>query len=142
MSTDGMLQPWGSFDKYCEYIYINIMSLIEMIGLWTSVYVIIPPHARVMKLYEGLSKAPCRGISVLTHWSRVTHICVGDLTIIGLDNGLSIGRRQAIIRVNDGLLITWPLGTNFQENYSNYSRKCIWECRLENGGHFVSASMC
>ena len=21
-------------------------------------------------------------------------------------------------------------------------RKCIWKCRLENGGHFVSASMC
>ena len=22
-----------------------------------------------------------------------------------------------------------------------YSRKCIWNCRLKNGGHFVSASM-
>ena len=25
----------------------------------------------------------------LTHWGRVTHICVGNLTIIGSDNGLS-----------------------------------------------------
>ena len=25
----------------------------------------------------------------LTHWGRVTHICVGKLTIIGSDNGLS-----------------------------------------------------
>ena len=33
----------------------------------------------------------------LTHQSRVTHICVGKLTIIGSDNGLSPGRRQAII---------------------------------------------
>ena len=33
----------------------------------------------------------------LTHWRRVTHICVGNLTIIGSDNGLSLGRRQAII---------------------------------------------
>ena len=33
----------------------------------------------------------------LTHWGRVAHICVGDLTIIGSDNGLSPGRRQAII---------------------------------------------
>ena len=33
---------------------------------------------------------------LLTHWGRVTHICVGNLTIIGLDNGLSPGRRQAI----------------------------------------------
>ena len=27
----------------------------------------------------------------------MTHICVGKLTIIGSDNGLSPGRRQAII---------------------------------------------
>ena len=33
----------------------------------------------------------------LTYWGRVTHICVGKLTIIGLDKGLSHGRRQAII---------------------------------------------
>ena len=33
----------------------------------------------------------------LTHWGRVTHICVSKLTIIGPDNGLSPGRRQAII---------------------------------------------
>ena len=31
------------------------------------------------------------------HWGRVTHICVSNLTIIGSDNGLSPGRRQAII---------------------------------------------
>ena len=34
---------------------------------------------------------------VLTHWGRVTHTCVNKLTIIGSDNGLSPGRRQAII---------------------------------------------
>ena len=33
----------------------------------------------------------------LTHWGRVTHICVSKLTSIGSDNGLSPGRRQAII---------------------------------------------
>ena len=33
----------------------------------------------------------------LTHWGRVTHICVGNLTTIGSDNGLSPDRRQAII---------------------------------------------
>ena len=25
----------------------------------------------------------------LTHWGRVTHLCVGNLTIISSDNGLS-----------------------------------------------------
>ena len=33
----------------------------------------------------------------LTHWGRVTHICVRKLATIGSDNGLSPGRRQAII---------------------------------------------
>ena len=51
----------------------------------------------------------------LTHWGRVTHICVDNLTIIGSDNGLSPGRRQAIIWTNAGILLIGPLGTNFSE---------------------------
>ena len=51
----------------------------------------------------------------LTHWGRVTHICVSKLTIIGSDNGLSPGRRQAIIWTNAGILLIRTLGTNFSE---------------------------
>ena len=51
----------------------------------------------------------------LTHWGRVTHICVSNLTIFVSDNGLSPGRRQAIIWNNNGLLLIEPLGTNFSE---------------------------
>ena len=51
----------------------------------------------------------------LTHWGRVTHICVSELTIIGSDNGLSPGRRQAIIWNNAGLLLIESSGTNFSE---------------------------
>ena len=51
----------------------------------------------------------------LTHWGRVTHICVSKLTIIGSDNGLSPGRRQAIIWTNAGILLIGPLGTNFSD---------------------------
>ena len=51
----------------------------------------------------------------LTHWGRVTHICVSKLTIIGSDNGLSPGRRQAIFWTNAGILLIWTLGTNFSE---------------------------
>ena len=45
----------------------------------------------------------------------MTHICVSELTIIGSDNGLSPGRRQAIILYNAGLLLIEPLGTNIIE---------------------------
>ena len=51
----------------------------------------------------------------LTHWGRVTHIYVSDLTNIGSDNGLSPARRQAIIWTNAGILLIEPLGTNFSE---------------------------
>ena len=51
----------------------------------------------------------------LTHWGRATHICVGKLTIIGSDNDLSPGRRQAIIWTSAGILLIGPLGTNFSE---------------------------
>ena len=45
----------------------------------------------------------------------MTHICVFKLTIIGSDNGLSPGRRQAIILTNAGILLIGPLGTNLSE---------------------------
>ena len=51
-----------------------------------------------------------------THWGRVKHIYVSRLTITGSDNGLSPGRRQAIIWTNAGILLIGTLGTNFSEN--------------------------
>ena len=85
-------------------------------------------------------------IVALTHWGRVVHICVGNLTIIGSNIGLSPGRHQAIIWTNAGIFSIWLLGTNFSEISIKietfHSMKCIWKCRLENGGHFVLASMC
>ena len=51
----------------------------------------------------------------LTHWGRVRHICVGNPTIIGSDNGLSPGRRQAIIWTNAGTPgnnLQWNLNLN------------------------------
>ena len=56
----------------------------------------------------------CKSTS-LTHWERVTHICVSKLTIIDSDNGLSPGRRQAIIWTNAVILLIGPIGTYFNE---------------------------
>ena len=51
----------------------------------------------------------------LTLWGRVTHICVGNLTISGSDNGLAPNRRQAIIWTNAGILLIGPLRTAFSD---------------------------
>ena len=55
------------------------------------------------------------GIDLLTHWSWVMHICVGNLTIIGPDYGLSPGQRQAIIWTNAGRFLIGPWGINISE---------------------------
>ena len=54
-------------------------------------------------------------LTLLTHWGPMTHICVSKLTIIGSCNGLSSGRRQAIIWSNARISLIGPLGTNFSE---------------------------
>ena len=51
----------------------------------------------------------------LTHWGPVMLICVGNLAIIGSDNGLSPARRQAIIWTKAVILLIGPLGMNFSE---------------------------
>ena len=76
----------------------------------------------------------------------MTHICVCKLTIIGSENGLSPGRRQAIIWTNAGILSFGPLGTNFSEIlveiYVFSFKKIYLKLSSGNDGHFVSGSMC
>ena len=48
---------------------------------------------------------------------------------------------------NVGILLIRPRGTNFNNEISIAIhalslKKSIWKCRLENGGHFVLATMC
>ena len=45
----------------------------------------------------------------------MTHLCVNKWTTIGSDNGLSPGRRQAIIWTNAGKLLIKPSETNVSE---------------------------
>ena len=69
------------------------------------------PEPALTEIYDAIG---CHQ-ATLTHWGRATHICVGKLTTIGSDNGLSPDRRQAIIRTNAGILLIRHLGTNFSE---------------------------
>ena len=71
-------------------------------------------HA-IFQTSQKVRQFDCRNSERLTHWGRVTHICVVNLVIIGSDNGLSPGRRQAIFWSNDGILLIVPPGTNFSE---------------------------
>ena len=84
--------------------------------------------------------------SVLTHWGRATHICVGKLTTIDSDNGLLLGRRQAIIWTNAGILLIGPWRTNFSEILIGIQTFLFKKMHLKMSSAkwrpFVSASMC
>ena len=55
-------------------------------------------------------------IKSLTHWSRVTHMCVNEITTIGSDNGSSPGRHQAIIWTKARILLIGHLGKKLKWN--------------------------
>ena len=63
-------------------------------------------------LPEGTKPLP---ETMLTHWGRVTHICISKLIIIGSNNGLSPCRRQDIIGTNAGIVLIGPIVTNCSE---------------------------
>ena len=73
-----------------------------------------------------------RVLLTLTHWGRVTHVCVGNLTIIGSDNGLLPGRRQAIIWTTAWTLLIKSLVTSFSEIFNQNSVIFIQENAFEN----------
>ena len=87
---------------------------------WANVFVEYPVRAsqlllRLTEWQEVKSALIPWQNTTISHWGRVTYICVDNLTIIGSDNGLAPGRRQAIIRTNAGILLFGPLGKNFNE---------------------------
>ena len=93
--------------SFFEWLTINVLYLV------LHVCILEPCHHWFVKACHLFTTYTLQHI--LTHWGRVTHICVSKQTIIGSDNGLSPGRRQAIIWTNAGLLLIGTLGTNFSE---------------------------
>ena len=95
------VRSWN--DRHTRYFYFRILR--------NGSNKIIVIHIKVVmaqsKLYiQGLIIVPAhRATQLLPHWGRVTHIYVNEPTIIGSDNALSSGRRQAIIWTNAGILL-------------------------------------
>ena len=91
----------GSPHTWKDSLYIEM-------GHWWLHSIEYQPWALIFSLLSGLNVW-------LTHWGRMMHICIGNLTTIGSDNGLAPHRRQAIIWTNAGILLIRTLGTNFNE---------------------------
>ena len=114
IGSDNGLAP----DRRQAIIWTNDgILLIEPLSTNVGEIVIEIPTFSFKKMYLKISSGKwrpfCRDLNVLTHWGRVTHICVSKQTIIGSDNGLLPNWRQAIIWTNAGILLIGTLGTNF-----------------------------
>ena len=63
------------------------------------------------------------------------YACISKLSIIGSDNDLSLGQRQAIIWINAGILLIGPVETNFNGilikihtfSFNKIQLKIFWE---------------
>ena len=102
-----------SYDK--QYSLWNNFNNQSRIILFREVHQPIHSFLWVFYCLSQFIGATCSLRKQLTHWGRVTHICVSKLIIIGSDNGLSPSRHQSIIWTNAGILLIGPLGTNFSE---------------------------
>ena len=114
-----------------------------MVG-YSARWLLMPWYWSTRPSVSKIEKKKCP--SCLTHWGRVTHICVSNVTIIGSDNGLSPGGRQAITWTNVGILLIGPLGTNFSEILIGIQTSSFKKMHLKMSSAkwrpFVLASMC
>ena len=126
------LNTWGGFWSNCTQSKHNVLTCIfswdtssAAVNIWrtrerlqdTVWYAIDWGRAYYFMFFPGYglhvsilvrgteNKAISRSLAVLTHWGRVTHICVSNLTIVGC---------QAIIWINAGILLIVLLGRNFR----------------------------
>ena len=88
------------FDFRCQ-----IMLCFKLTGVRSGNKMLILTRLHFHKKYHDVNSLSLRPIDA---W-------ISKLAIIGSGNGLSPGRRQAIIWTIDEILLIWPLGTNFRE---------------------------
>ena len=76
----------------------------------------------------------------LTHWGRMTHICVSKLTIIGSDIWY---RLAGVKRLSEPMLGYYQLDRSKQTSVNSciFQWNCICNCRQEIGGHFLGLSV-
>ena len=131
---------------YTNHEILPIGSLIKQSGL-------ILNQIKMFIHRKGFENGICKiqasflGVNMLTHWGRATHICVSKPTISVSGNGLSPGRRQAIIRTNAGVLLIGLLGTNFSEflieiHIFSFKKMSLKMSSAKNGVNFLSGSKC
>ena len=78
--------------KLCSRVYQWYCCAMHNISKWLDHWISVISVKWMIKLLVSIKRS-----FKLAHWGQVTFICFDNLTRIGSDNGLSPGRRKAII---------------------------------------------
>ena len=128
----------------CHYLCLYLMSLghkvlIKTVSHWQNFCLTCQANPKIFyteHIYCLMSMnkltAKLFVCAYLTHWGWVMHICISRLTITGSDNGLSPGRRQAIIWTNPGILLIGPLENKLLWKFNLSSNIFIHENAIES----------
>ena len=146
----GSDRPYTSTSKLCRVLVTSLRAYRLHMTLCFSIFMHFYWQI-MMTLTHGITRGVLVSVTdssaaVLTHSGRLTHICVGNLTVSGSNSGLSPGRQQAIIWTNAGILLIGQLGTNVSDILIQILifsfKKMRLKCRLRNGDHIISVAMC
>ena len=115
--------------------YISSMLFIEY--NWQKTYLMTYVHKNIKAQID---------LKHLTHWGWVMHICCIELSHHWFRKWLVTWLVPSHYLNQCSNSDIWILGSIFQwyfnQNTIIFMTKNAFECRLENSGHFVSASMC
>ena len=109
---------------YLDHWTVRVV-MFQVSRSWCQLYRQMWYQVVVITVATKLASRQLLVFSELTHWGRMMHICVGNLTVI------DSGRRQAIIRINDGILY-WTLKNKVQWNFNRNSNSFIQENAFES----------
>ena len=126
-TAHGLQSPQNSTNTYKNTPRVNTTLSNNYTFLHFSIDIFL-----VTSIFSSTSYSCNISHHIKTHLGRVTHICASKLTIIGSDNGLSPGRRQAITSTNHGILSIRTSGNKLQWNPRQNLFISIQENAFEN----------
>ena len=133
--TNGWVNSWDAGDLRCHCTHYDVTVMEPMLTCYhlgpqksTSSFLL---HAKILSVK---SRTNLFSSNVFIHRGRVMHICISKLTIIGSDNGLSLGWCHAIIWTDAGILSIGPLETNFGEILINIHTFSLNQMHLKISG--------
>ena len=143
---------WHPEIKFRTYVYIFWLAITDKPCLWVSIEYKSVICISSKKKSEHLSTnttalSVAAFLEIRFGWRRVTYICVCNLSHHWFTQWLVACAASSHYLKQCWTIVNWTMGNKFQWHFNQkcnnfHRRKWLWKCRLENGAHFVSTSVC